>query len=47
MWRRHTNTSKTEDAILYSYSDSPLIQAIGHYRAQGKTRAGSVVELAD
>jgi gentisate 1,2-dioxygenase len=47
MWRKHTNTSKTEDAILYSYSDSPLIQAVGHYRAQGKTRAGSVIELAD
>ena len=47
MWRRHINTSSTEDAILYSYSDSPLIQAIGHYRAQGRTQSGSVIELAD
>ena len=45
MWRRHINTSKTDDAILYSYSDSPLIDAVGQYLAQGKTKAGSVVEL--
>ena len=44
-WRRHTNTSKSEDAILYSYSDSPLIDAVGHYAAQGKTKAGTFVDL--
>ena len=47
MWRRHTNTSKTADAILYSYSDEPLIKAIGHYAAQGRTKSGTVVELAE
>lgn len=44
-WRRLVNDGKG-DAILYSYTDQPLISKIGHYRAQGKTSAGTVVELA-
>ncbi|MBT3887481.1 MAG: cupin domain-containing protein [Rhodospirillaceae bacterium] len=46
LWRKHKNTG-SEDAILYSYSDSPVIECIGHYNAQGRTKAGSVIELAD
>lgn len=43
-WRRFVNTGKT-DAILYSYTDRPLIEKLGHYRAQGKSESGAVVEL--
>ena len=45
-WRSHKNTG-TDDAILYSYSDAPLIRAVGQYYAQGKTAAGTVEEIAD
>ncbi len=43
-WRRLVNTG-TGDAILYSYTDLPLISKLGHYRAQGKTDSGAVVDL--
>lgn len=43
-WRRLVNTG-SEDAIIYSYTDEPLISKIGHYRAQGKDKSGAVVEL--
>jgi gentisate 1,2-dioxygenase len=44
-WRRLVNTGKS-DAVLYSYTDQPVIEKIGHYRAQGRTAAGELVELA-
>jgi gentisate 1,2-dioxygenase len=47
LWRRHVNLGATDDAILYGVSDAPLLRKIGHYRAQGKTRSGEVVELED
>jgi gentisate 1,2-dioxygenase len=43
VWRRHINTG-SKDAVLYSVSDTTLLKAIGHYRAQGRTN-GQVVEL--
>ena len=43
-WRRFVNTGKV-DAILYSYTDQPLISKLGHYRAQGRGGDGAVVEL--
>ncbi len=43
-WRRLVN-SGPEDAILYSYTDMPLIAKLGHYRAQARTPAGAVVDL--
>lgn len=43
-WRRHVNGAKG-DAVLYSYTDQPLLDKIGHYRAQGKAKGG-IVELA-
>ena len=43
-WRRLVN-SGPGDAVLYSYTDLPLISKLGHYRAQGKTDAGTVVDL--
>ncbi len=43
-WRRFINTGPG-NAILYSYTDQPLIEKIGHYRAQGKTGSGAVVDL--
>jgi gentisate 1,2-dioxygenase len=44
-WRRHVNTGG-KDAILYSYSDVPLLSKIGLYRAQAKNKSGGVIELA-
>ncbi len=44
-WRRIVNTG-AGDAILYSYTDEPLISKLGHYRAQGRTATGELVELA-
>jgi gentisate 1,2-dioxygenase len=46
MWRRHVNLETTSDAVLYSLTDEPLLKAIGHYRAQGRTAAGDVVPIA-
>lgn len=43
-WRRFVNTGK-EDAILYSYTDAPLIEKLGHYRIQGQDKSGAVTEL--
>jgi gentisate 1,2-dioxygenase len=44
LWRRHVNLGTTTDAVLYSLTDEPLLQAIGHYRAQGRTASGEVVQ---
>jgi gentisate 1,2-dioxygenase len=46
MWRRHVNLETAADAVLYSLTDEPLLQAIGHYRAQGCTATGDVVSIA-
>ena len=43
-WRRLVNTGKG-DAILYSYTDEPLISKLGHYHAQGRTKTGGLVDL--
>lgn len=45
MWRRHVNTSSGEAAVLYSVTDAPLLQSIGQYAEQGRTRGGEVIEL--
>src|SRR5690606_4951543 len=44
-WRSHVNTGPG-DAILYSYTDAPLIKKIGMYRAQTKLPSGKIAELA-
>jgi gentisate 1,2-dioxygenase len=44
LWRRHINTG-TGDAVLYTVSDSALLQGIGQYRAQGKDQHGKIVQL--
>jgi gentisate 1,2-dioxygenase len=44
MWRKHINTGKT-DAVIYSVSDSALMQNIGQYYAQGRDKNGKVTEL--
>jgi gentisate 1,2-dioxygenase len=44
LWRRHVNTG-TSDAVLYTVSDSALLQNIGQYRAQGKDPHGNIVQL--
>jgi gentisate 1,2-dioxygenase len=46
MWRRHVNLEQDAEAVLYSLTDEPLLQAIGHYRAQGRTVAGGVTPIA-
>ncbi|HUK58221.1 MAG TPA: cupin domain-containing protein [Stellaceae bacterium] len=45
LWRRHINAGAA-DAVLYGVSDVPLLKKIGQYRAQGRARDGSIVELA-
>lgn len=45
LWRRHINGDADNPAILYGVTDAPLLEKLGHFRAQGKTRAGDVVEL--
>jgi gentisate 1,2-dioxygenase len=45
LWRRHVNSDPNNEAVLYSVSDAPLLQKLGHYRAQGRTQSGDVVEL--
>jgi len=44
LWRRHLNTG-SKDAVLYTMTDTPLVEKIGQYRAQGRTGAGEVVQL--
>ncbi len=43
-WRTIENTG-SEDAVIYSYTDQPLISKIGHYRAQGRDKSGALVDL--
>lgn len=45
LWRRHVNTGKS-GAVLYTVSDAALLRGLGQYRAQGKDRDGSVVQIA-
>jgi gentisate 1,2-dioxygenase len=45
LWRRHVNEG-AKDAVLYTMSDAPLVDRIGQYRAQGRTKSGDVIELA-
>ena len=44
LWRRHLNTGRG-DAVLYAVSDSPLMEKIGQYRAQGRLPDSTVEEL--
>jgi gentisate 1,2-dioxygenase len=44
LWRRHLNRSSS-DAVLYTMTDAPLIEKIGQYRAQGRTKAGVLTQL--
>jgi gentisate 1,2-dioxygenase len=44
LWRRHINTG-SDDAVLYTVSDAPLMEKIGQYRAQGRGRDGAVENL--
>jgi len=42
-WHEHTNRSTTEEAILFSMNDTPVLKAFGLYREEGQ--GGSHVEL--
>lgn len=33
-WHEHVNRSETEDALLFSVNDSPIVSAFGHYREE-------------
>jgi gentisate 1,2-dioxygenase len=44
LWRHHVNTGR-KDAVVYTTSDAALMRNIGQYRAQGKVKDGSVVQL--
>ena len=45
LWRRHVNLDSVENAILYGVTDAPLLQKIGHFRSQGRTQKGDLIEL--
>jgi gentisate 1,2-dioxygenase len=44
LWRRHVNTGRS-DAVIYTTSDAALMRNIGQYRAQGKAKDGTIVQL--
>lgn len=44
LWRHHANTGR-KGAVIYTTSDAALMRNIGQYRAQGKVKDGSVVQL--
>jgi gentisate 1,2-dioxygenase len=44
LWRHHVNTGKS-DAVLYTTSDACVMRNIGQYRAQGRAKDGSVIQL--
>ena len=44
IWREHINTGSS-DAIIYTVSDLALLKNIGQYRAQGKDKAGKLIQL--
>jgi gentisate 1,2-dioxygenase len=44
LWRHHVNTGP-KDTVIYTTSDAALMRSIGQYRAQGKLKDGSVVQL--
>jgi 1-hydroxy-2-naphthoate dioxygenase len=33
-WHEHVNRSKSEEALLFSVNDSPIVSAFGHYREE-------------
>jgi len=33
-WHEHANASERDDAVLFSFSDLPSIQALGLYREE-------------
>ena len=43
LWRRHVNKG-AKDAVLYTMNDTPLLEKIGQYRAQGMS-AGKVTQI--
>ena len=43
-WRRHVNTGDGE-AVLYTVSDSALLEKIGQYRSQGRLPDGGIEEI--
>ncbi len=44
LWRQHVNTG-SKDAVLYTMNDMPLMEKLGHYRAQGRRKDGTVEQL--
>jgi gentisate 1,2-dioxygenase len=43
-WREHINTGPAP-AVLYSYTDMPLLSKIGLYRAQHKSANGQIADI--
>ena len=44
LWRRHINKG-SKDAVLYTMHDRPLLEKICQYRAQGRDKAGRVIQI--
>ena len=45
LWREHINGSASKPAVLYSVSDSPILERGGLFRQQAKTKDGAVLDL--
>ena len=45
LWRHHVNLDVEKNAILYAITDAPLLEKIGHFRVQGKTMSGDLIDL--
>jgi 1-hydroxy-2-naphthoate dioxygenase len=44
-WRRYFNDSRSEPAILFVMSDTPILQAFGFYRQENDQRAGATANI--
>ena len=45
LWHHHANLDDRKNAILYGVTDAPLLQLIGHFRSQGRTKDGTLIDL--
>jgi gentisate 1,2-dioxygenase len=46
MWHEHVNASSTDDAVLYSVTDTPTLKKLGLYREECRMEDGKEVLTA-
>jgi gentisate 1,2-dioxygenase len=44
-WYAHVNTSKDQDVVIYSVSESAALRKLGFYRREGRQVDGSIIRL--